>query len=100
MVTGKVSRASYDRWIGVVWFVRGGRLEAIDLTTDSAPVVAIVEDMPDLSFDVPPGARFEYPACDACVVVAGVPRPEARVTTESRSGGQLEGCRRGLGQVE
>jgi hypothetical protein len=83
---------SYDPRVGVVWFRRAERLEAIDLADAGEPVaIVIVEDMPDLSFQVGRGENIARPMCDACVAVSSMP-PAVGVTAEANaSGGELQG---------
>lgn len=91
VINGKVSRASYDPRVAVLWFLRGGRLEAIDLADATGTPVAIVDDMPDLPFLAGRGEDVAHPMCDACVTVSAVP-PAVGVTAEAKaSGGELQG---------
>lgn len=90
LVKGSISRADYDARIAVLWFLRGSRLEALDVVGTSDSSVPIVDEMPDILFAAGRG-DVAHPPCDACVIVSTVP-PEVGVTTEARaSGGDLEG---------
>jgi hypothetical protein len=88
---GQVSRATYDPRVSLIWFIHDGQLLAIDLGDTTEGAVAIVDDMPDLSFDAGHGTSVAQPMCDACVTVSAMP-PAVGVTTEAiASGGQLQG---------
>jgi hypothetical protein len=90
LVASRTSRASYDARVGIVWFLRDGRLEGLDLASSGEPV-AIVDDMPDLSFQAGRDESVGSPMCDACVTVSAVP-PAVGVTAEAKaSGGELQG---------
>jgi hypothetical protein len=92
LIAGPVARAAYDPRIGVAWFLRGGRLEALDLGGPARPPIPVVEDMPDLGFDAGPGVDPGAPACAACVAVGSSPRPAVRVALgPAPGGGQLAG---------
>jgi hypothetical protein len=90
LVASDATRANYDPRIGVVWFLRAERLEAIDLADTGGPI-AIVDEMPDLSFRAGRGTNVARPMCDACVTVSAVP-PAVGITAEANaSGGELQG---------
>lgn len=90
LVASGTSRATYDARVGIVWFLRNGRLEGIDLASDGEPV-AIVDEMPDLAFQAGRGESVSSPMCDACVTVSAVP-PAVGVTADAKaSGGELQG---------
>ena len=59
LVTSAVSQPRYDAELGVLWFVRAGRLEALDLGAPRADPIVIIDAMPPLPFDLA--------ACDVCV---------------------------------
>jgi hypothetical protein len=89
LVATGAERPSYDPRVGVLWFRRAERLEALDLA-DAGGTVAIVDDMPALSFQAGRGKNVAHPVCDACVTVSVVP-PAVGVTTEAKaSGGELD----------
>jgi hypothetical protein len=50
LVTGAVSQPRYDAEIGVLWFVRTGRVEALDLGGRRGDAVVIIDAMPQLPF--------------------------------------------------
>lgn len=83
LVAGAVAHA--QRQGDVVWFVRGGRLEALDLAAPPGAPIAIVLDMPDLGFEI------DGSLCDACVMVSTVPPGLEVVTEQGASGGELTG---------
>jgi len=74
LVAGALSRARYEPRVRVAWFLRAGRLEALDLTATAPPVV-VVDGMPDIDFDAGPDADPAHPSCGACVIVAASPGP-------------------------
>jgi hypothetical protein len=59
LVTGAVSRPRYSPELGVLWFVRAGHLEPLDLGRPRGDPVVIVDAMSPLPFDLT--------ACDVCV---------------------------------
>ena len=65
---------------GVVTFLRGGRLEAVDLAGSSWDIIPVVEDMPVLSYvmvpnlRLAPNAKLRQPYCgDVWISSAATP---------------------------
>ncbi|MGN6106371.1 MAG: hypothetical protein ACTHU0_14785 [Kofleriaceae bacterium] len=73
-------RAFYDVGGRTIWFLRGGRLIAIDLTRAAIEEVVVVESMPDMAFVISPSALLDEEYCPrGCVSIRASTTPALAV---------------------
>jgi hypothetical protein len=77
-------RASYDPRTWSIWFLRDGRLIAIDLTRAAIEEIVVVESMPDVEYQIDRGAKLEGEYCPAgCVAIRSDAAPGLAVIVAS-----------------
>lgn len=80
----RVRRAFYDVRAWTIWFLRDGRLVAIDLSRTTMAEVVVAESMPDIDFIVDPRSRLENEDCPrGCVAIRTSATPALAVIEPS-----------------
>lgn len=80
LVKAPTRRPFYDVQVRTLWFIRDGRLIAIELTRAAIEEVVVVESMPDIEFSIHPTSRLEREDCPrGCVSIRASTTPALAV---------------------